>query len=1325
MQSDEPLDYAVFQLSPRRSRCELFVSYDGTMEKLASGLVKPFVTHLKVAEEQVAVGGKSIRLDVDRYKNAETWFKKGTLERFVRFVSTPEVLEMVNTYDAEMSQLEAARKIYSQGSSDRESSTSGGVGDGATIASDATKKELLRAIDTRLSAVKQDLTTAYFRASTAGFNPKTVSELQFFADHFGAQRLSEACSKFINLTQQRSDLFNYNTTSKWVSSSDSVLRASTGSDMSLDDPSDDQPGPARCTTPKPTLPPRRFSREPSPAPTDDLDEMKNIKDKDFDKDKAVGSTTTESTSTSSGKPQLTRRLSVQERISLFENKAQNSPSSATTPTPTSTGAKPEFRRLPSDVNSSTDKAVLRRWSGASDMSIDVSGERKEPDSNVNTPTPSSASSSFPVFSLKSKDPSDPKSEEGIKDSKLPVNAGVKESALPESNSKSPSFAGRSLEKDQSSSGGVRSLAVEVASPSQSTTDENLEGFSIERGRSRGKIADVSGKVIAKVEGKFVDIQGVANYDVLRDQESSRLHFSGFQRTVEGDLDSETSEVHVQPAPAQSKWQSLEEVRKAGVKDFESSQNQSEIHSMQVENFGLLGGKSQGYGSGFDQVTRREARKESALAGKSMVKSMEAFSSTSSVPIDQVPRVRQPKGNQGVNDELQMKANELEKLFAEHKLRAPGDQSNSARRIRPADMKEVSELVNRKQETGTMLQIKSDKGSDEMDKLNSTPSSKSCVDHEYDVTPKHNIYDLSFSDDSRGKLYQKYMQKRNAKLKEDWGSNRPEKEAQLKAMHDSLEKSRAEMKVKLAGSSERSNSTITRQRAEKMRSLNIRSAMKRGQTTDPLMSDEDEVQAEFLGKKLTDTYLGDSSSKSAPSKRVQPNKNTSSPLTRTPAGSVPRSSGKASNTTTGRRRLPYDNPLTQSVPNFSDLRKENTRPSPGGSKLVRPPGRNHTRKKSIVEDSSLVNEDKPRRLQLKKTTPATMELNDSRNSDDIADAQLMASKYLREENEDYEKISNDLKSTTLPRKDNGIEQIPISGTGISKASLTEVAARNGHSFGDTSCGEEEMMLAANDEEHDHETTLVRKSIYVDNSKERLSDESDITALKFASQAGSVLAAESPTPMHSLFRLMGSTLDSPGESPGSWNSRLQNPCAFSHDISDIDALDSPTGSPASWNFHSLSQSEAETARMRKKWGAAQKPIGGIDSSHSPSRKDVTKSLKRFLKFGRKNRASENLADWISATTSEGDDSEDGRDLANRSSEDLGKSRMGFSQSHNSDEGFNGPDLFNEQVQALRSSIPTPPSNFKLREEHLSGSSLKAPKSFFSLSNFRSKANDSKLR
>lgn len=62
-------------------RCELFVSSDGNTEKLASGLVKPFVTHLKVAEEQVARAVQSIKLEVGKRNNAETWFTKGTLER--------------------------------------------------------------------------------------------------------------------------------------------------------------------------------------------------------------------------------------------------------------------------------------------------------------------------------------------------------------------------------------------------------------------------------------------------------------------------------------------------------------------------------------------------------------------------------------------------------------------------------------------------------------------------------------------------------------------------------------------------------------------------------------------------------------------------------------------------------------------------------------------------------------------------------------------------------------------------------------------------------------------------------------------------------------------------------------------------------------------------------------------------------------------------------------------------------------------------------------------------------------------------------------------
>lgn len=50
-------------------------------EKLASGLLKPFLTHLAVAEKQVAQAVPSIKLEVERRKNVGTWFTKGTLER--------------------------------------------------------------------------------------------------------------------------------------------------------------------------------------------------------------------------------------------------------------------------------------------------------------------------------------------------------------------------------------------------------------------------------------------------------------------------------------------------------------------------------------------------------------------------------------------------------------------------------------------------------------------------------------------------------------------------------------------------------------------------------------------------------------------------------------------------------------------------------------------------------------------------------------------------------------------------------------------------------------------------------------------------------------------------------------------------------------------------------------------------------------------------------------------------------------------------------------------------------------------------------------------
>lgn len=55
---------------------------NGRKEKIASGLLNPFVGHLKVAQEQIAKGGYSITLEPDPEVDAP-WFTRATVERLV------------------------------------------------------------------------------------------------------------------------------------------------------------------------------------------------------------------------------------------------------------------------------------------------------------------------------------------------------------------------------------------------------------------------------------------------------------------------------------------------------------------------------------------------------------------------------------------------------------------------------------------------------------------------------------------------------------------------------------------------------------------------------------------------------------------------------------------------------------------------------------------------------------------------------------------------------------------------------------------------------------------------------------------------------------------------------------------------------------------------------------------------------------------------------------------------------------------------------------------------------------------------------------------
>eukprot|EP01018_Ginkgo_biloba_P009988 Gb_08521 [translate_table: standard] len=236
MKGETRLASAVFQLTPTRTRCELVISAEGMTEKLASGLLKPFLTHLKTAEEQIAKGGYSIRLEPPGGTNQDvSWFTKGTMERFVRFVSTPEVLERVNTVESEIIQIEeaisvqctealAAEDHFSKSSAADRKEVSRPIADtnpesaivpyksrrhsvdgNEAAQGENSKARLLKVLETRKMVLQKEQGMAFARAAAAGFDMEHMVDLVAFAECFGALRLREACLKFMDLWKKKQE----------------------------------------------------------------------------------------------------------------------------------------------------------------------------------------------------------------------------------------------------------------------------------------------------------------------------------------------------------------------------------------------------------------------------------------------------------------------------------------------------------------------------------------------------------------------------------------------------------------------------------------------------------------------------------------------------------------------------------------------------------------------------------------------------------------------------------------------------------------------------------------------------------------------------------------------------------------------------------------------------------------------------------------------------------------------------------------------------------------------------------------------------------------
>ncbi|CAI9088552.1 OLC1v1022903C1 [Oldenlandia corymbosa var. corymbosa] len=217
MDSRTHLDYALFQLTPTRTRCDLVIFAGNKNEKLATGLLEPFISHLQYARDQISKGGYSITLRPS--SGHSSWFTKATLERFVRFVSTPEVLERFVTIEREITQIEDSIQSNEQAEAEGNASSTGGnskasgaqankvESNGSTddTVQQNSKVHLLRALETRKAVLRKEQAMAYARALVAGFEMDNIDDLISFSDAFGAKRLRDACNNFMELCNKKSN----------------------------------------------------------------------------------------------------------------------------------------------------------------------------------------------------------------------------------------------------------------------------------------------------------------------------------------------------------------------------------------------------------------------------------------------------------------------------------------------------------------------------------------------------------------------------------------------------------------------------------------------------------------------------------------------------------------------------------------------------------------------------------------------------------------------------------------------------------------------------------------------------------------------------------------------------------------------------------------------------------------------------------------------------------------------------------------------------------------------------------------------------------------
>ncbi|KAE8711885.1 Glutamine-rich protein 23 [Hibiscus syriacus] len=215
---DSSLDFATIQILPSENRYEAYTCNDSKVEKVGVGVLEKLLPHLPGLDNLYTQGSiADYKLQPPNNLNSAHWFTKSTFTRFLHLISSTELVDTAKGIEGEISLLEETRKfqlsLYAQGHQDHIQSSKKDMSnseDGLLASkfevnnssSDSSKNELLRAMDSRLTALRSELVAAFNQAAGETCSYKEITHLAKFSEIFGANDVKNFLYKFLELSQK-------------------------------------------------------------------------------------------------------------------------------------------------------------------------------------------------------------------------------------------------------------------------------------------------------------------------------------------------------------------------------------------------------------------------------------------------------------------------------------------------------------------------------------------------------------------------------------------------------------------------------------------------------------------------------------------------------------------------------------------------------------------------------------------------------------------------------------------------------------------------------------------------------------------------------------------------------------------------------------------------------------------------------------------------------------------------------------------------------------------------------------------------------------------